>query len=343
MDKRVIFAVAGSGKTTHIINSLSLDKRSLVVTYTENNYNHIKCKIIEKFGFIPRNITVQTYFTFLYSFCYLPFLHFAWNSKGINWDYPPSYTLKLRRADKRFYIDSYSRLYSNRIAKLVVENAAQDVRARLEKYYDNFLVDEVQDFAGNDFNLLKMLCGSEIGILFVGDFYQHTFDTSRDGQTNANIFDDFTKYKKHFSDVGLKVDTDTLSHSFRCPPSVCEFISGKLGIYIKSSKKDEYGVHYIDDAHAITELFNDDRIVKLFFKEHHKYPCYSNNWGKSKGLDKYGDICVALYSKAFQGYMSNDFSGLPASSRNKLYVACTRANKDLLLIAEENLKKFRVG
>lgn len=32
MDKRVIFAVAGSGKTTYIVDSLSRDKRSLIVT-----------------------------------------------------------------------------------------------------------------------------------------------------------------------------------------------------------------------------------------------------------------------------------------------------------------------
>lgn len=34
MDKKVIFAVAGSGKTTYIIDSLTQDKRSLIVTYT---------------------------------------------------------------------------------------------------------------------------------------------------------------------------------------------------------------------------------------------------------------------------------------------------------------------
>ena len=34
MDKKVIFAVAGSGKTKYIVDELSLDKRSLIVTYT---------------------------------------------------------------------------------------------------------------------------------------------------------------------------------------------------------------------------------------------------------------------------------------------------------------------
>ena len=50
MDKRVIFAVAGSGKTTYIVNELSLEKRSLILTYTDGNYDNISRKILAKFG-----------------------------------------------------------------------------------------------------------------------------------------------------------------------------------------------------------------------------------------------------------------------------------------------------
>lgn len=341
MDKRVIFAVAGSGKTTHIVNSLSLEKRSLVITYTENNYNNLRSRIIEKFGVMPGNIMVQTYFTFLYSFCYKPFLHYIWNSKGINWDVPPNFTLRLKRTDRRFFVDSYSRLYSNRIAKLVIDNAIRDVRARLEKYYDQFLVDEVQDFAGHDFNLLKEICKSDVDVLLVGDFYQHTFDTSRDGPTNRSLFDDFARYQKNFSDIGVMVDADTLSNSYRCSPSVCEFVEKSLGIKIASNKEKETGVRYLYGEKTLTELFYDDNIVKLFFKEHKKYPCHSNNWGESKGLDGYLDVCVVLYPKALEAFGKGDFSKLPASSRNKLYVACTRANRSLYFISESEIIEFK--
>ena len=49
MDKKVIFAVAGSGKTSHIVENLSLNKRSLIITYTTANYDNIKAKILKKF------------------------------------------------------------------------------------------------------------------------------------------------------------------------------------------------------------------------------------------------------------------------------------------------------
>jgi len=45
MDKRIILAVAGSGKTTHIVNSLSTNKRSLIITYTISNLENLSKKI----------------------------------------------------------------------------------------------------------------------------------------------------------------------------------------------------------------------------------------------------------------------------------------------------------
>jgi len=37
MDKSVVFAVAGSGKTTHLVTALDEMRRFLLVTYTEAN------------------------------------------------------------------------------------------------------------------------------------------------------------------------------------------------------------------------------------------------------------------------------------------------------------------
>jgi superfamily I DNA/RNA helicase len=342
MDKRIIFAVAGSGKTTHIVSSLSEESRALVITYTDNNHHHLRKKICDKFGLIPTNVTVMTYFTFLYSFCYKPFLHITWRAKGINWEIPPHFTLQLKRTNPKFFVDQNSRLYSNRIAKLIeVSGVVDDVKRRLEKYYDFFFVDEVQDFAGHDFNLLKALSSANINICFVGDFYQHTFDTSRDGNTNSTLHDDFSLYQKHFVDSGITIDTKTLSRSYRCAPEICTFIREKLHIYIESHKEISSKFHHLAEEKQIVEFFYDEEVVKLFFKEHYKYQCHSNNWGKSKGLDDYGNVCISLYPAAFNAFKSGDFSALPASSINKLYVACTRANRSVFFVEEAKLRSFK--
>ncbi|RVR13821.1 DNA helicase UvrD, partial [Escherichia coli] len=99
-------------------------------------------------------------------------------------------------------------------------------------YYDELLVDEVQDFAGQDFNFLLKLCRAEITVLCCGDFYQHTFDTSHDGNVNSTLHDDITRYEARFDAAGFKVDRDTLNRTWRCSASVCEFITGQLNIRI---------------------------------------------------------------------------------------------------------------
>ncbi len=342
MDKRVIFAVAGAGKTTYIINSLTLEKHAMIITYTENNYQHLRKRVIQKFGLIPENITILTYYNFLYSFCYKPFLHDRVRAKGINWKVPPPFTLRFKRSDMRFYMDSSRRLFSNRIAKLVTQMGVVDnIIGRLSKYYDQFFVDEVQDFSGHDFNLLVDLCAAELNINFVGDFYQHTFDTSRDGTVNKRLYEDFEAYKSIFEAAGMTVDTSTLSHSYRCTPEVCRFITEKLGIEIYSHKSEQSEVVFVSEPEEVMEKFRCGKTVKLFFQNHARYPCFSQNWGKSKGQDHYCDVLVFLYPAAMKAFEEEKFQNLPASSRNKLYVACTRANDNLYFAEEATVRKHQ--
>ena len=102
------------------------------------------------------------------------------------------------------------------------------INKRIEKYYDYLLIDEIQDFAGHDFNLIESIAKTNCEILFVGDFYQHTFDTSNDGNVNKNLFNNYELYKKRFESMGLAIDTTSLSNSYRCSKTVCDFIKAKL-------------------------------------------------------------------------------------------------------------------
>ena len=71
-------------------------------------------------------------------------------------------------------------LYSNRLALLLEkEGVLDDIRLRISRYFDEFIIDEVQDIAGRDFTFLESLMENSINMLFVGDFYQHTFDTQK--------------------------------------------------------------------------------------------------------------------------------------------------------------------
>ena len=342
MDKKIILAVAGSGKTRLLINSLNLKERALLITYTTNNFSNIRQRIIEKFGYFPDNITIYSYFTFLYSFCYKPFLALKVKARGINWD--TKLPLYKKSNEPAYYIDTSRRLYHARIAKLLAkQKIMNDVIARLEKYFDAIFVDEVQDFAGNDFNFLSSIAKANLKLLFVGDYFQHTFDTSRDGNVNGTLYDDHVKYKKRFEEMGLLVDTETLDKSYRCSPSVCSFISDSIGIEISSHRSDDTTVSLIENKVLVDEKFKCNDTVKLFYQDSHKYPCYGQNWGDSKGQNHYEDVCIVLNKKSYELLKACKLNELPPRTKNKLYVACTRARNNLYLVSNEHIKKHKLA
>lgn len=107
MDKRVIFAVAGSGKTTYIVDHLSSEKRSLILTYTDSNYENLSRKILTKFnGIWPNSVTLMTYFSFLYNFCYKPYFADRVRAKGITYDSNPN--LKIPHTSMKYYLSPSS-------------------------------------------------------------------------------------------------------------------------------------------------------------------------------------------------------------------------------------------
>lgn len=337
MDKRVIFAVAGSGKTTHIIDNLNLENKFLLITYTINNVHNLRTGILKKFGYFPENIKLYSYYSFLYGFCYKPFLHSLLETKGINFEQIPFKFAK--KSDRNYYIDKYNRLYSSRIAKLIIEQGvAKYLIERISKYYDFILIDEIQDFAANDFNLLKEMSKAALNQLYVGDFFQHTFDTGRDGNVNSGLHDNFETYKMAFQKMGLNLDLNTLSKSYRCSPTVCKFISENLKINIESHRSDTTEIKFIDNSDEALAIFNNPNIVKLFYREHYKYNCFSRNWGDSKGENMYFDVCAVINKTTMTYFEKNKLDQLAPTTKNKLYVALSRTKNNLYLIPDTLLK-----
>lgn len=335
MDKRVIFAVAGAGKTTYIVEHLSLQKRSLIITYTDNNYNNLQNKILKKFdGNWPENITLMTYFSFLLSFCYKPFLSNWVNVKDLYFEKNPNQYDQQTRIS--YYMTPNRYLYHNRLSLLLEKmDILDDIKARVEKYFDEFVIDEIQDIGGRDFNFLEKIIDMNVNILFVGDFYQHTYDTSRDGNVNSNLFDNIDKYEKRFVNKGFVVDKISLQKSWRCGEKICDFVRTHLGIVIYSNVADnDSNIEFVSDPTMIKNIIEDDRVIKLHYQNSAKLGWGHKNWGDTKGEDKYRDVCVMLNKSTAARYKNSELDKLPIQTRNKLYVAITRAHNNVYLINE---------
>lgn len=341
MDKRVILAVAGSGKTTYLVNHLSQNKRTLIITYTDNNYDNIRDKILREYRESwPENVTVMRYFQFLYQFCYKPLFSDECKAKGIDFDSSPPRWAKKRT--KLFYLTNSNYFYSNRLAAFLEDfNATSEIKRRLEKYFDEFVIDEVQDIAGRDFNLLQSLMSANLNMLFVGDFYQHTYDTSRDGTVNKTLFSDIDSYEMRFSKAGIFVDKTTLQNSWRCSKAICDYVRENFGIMIYSAKtSNENIIICVTDPLKIEKIYKDPAVVKLHYNGAAKYGKGHKNWGDTKGQDCYTDVCVLLNKTAYLQYTNGTLQNLAMTTRNKLYVALTRAKGNVYLIEEAAIKQF---
>ena len=337
MDKKVIFAVAGSGKTTHIVETLSKDKRSLIVTYTNANHENLRRKIIKKFnGEWPENISLMTFFSFLLRFCYKPFLADDIRARGINYKNKPEQYLK--KSSLRYYLTPERYFYSNRLSMFIIEKAGvlDEVKERMVKYFDEFIIDEVQDIAGRDFTLIENLMETGINQLYVGDFFQHTYDTSLDGNVNKSLFDNKKSYEKRFRDRGFICDTTSLVNSWRCSPSVCQYITDNLGIEIHSNKAlgEDTEIRFVSDPVEINQILSNQDIVKLHYQKAAEFGTDHRNWGETKGEDDYHDVCVFLNKKTANERAKGNLQSLVPRTKNKLYVAISRAHGNVYLLNE---------
>lgn len=341
MDKKLMLAVAGAGKTTYIINKVCAEyKKVLIITYTDANYSNIISRLREKNdGVIPEGISVFKYFTFLYRFCYKPFLSDYVGARGINYESNKNRYAKSTNLD--YYLDSSDRLYSNRISLLLDKtDAIKDVQNRIKKYFDCVVFDEVQDISGRDFSFLEEVMKIDMNMLYVGDFYQHTYNTSADGKVNASLFDNLDKYVERFEKAGVTYDDKTLIKSWRCGEPVCKYVREKLGIIIYSNRGEQGSVDFVDSEDRIREIWEDPEIIKLHHQKASNYGAGHRNWGETKGEDCYQDVCVLLNQTTMRAYKEDALLKLATATRNKLYVAITRAKGNVYLIDEEKAKKL---
>lgn len=344
-NKKLIHAVAGSGKTRFIIDNIDPSKRNLIITYTVNNQQILEQRLIKKFGRIPKDTHIFGVFEFLYTFCLVPY--FYGRPKGINFNY-----IKKNRWDNNS-VDKDGRIIHNQLSHALLEgkiiyNKIQrklehSYLDRIDQFFDFIFVDECQDFGAYDFEWMLSLSKLNATVYLLGDFYQKTYSTSLSGNKGKGIHSDINKWFEAFKKNDFDVDVTSLSNSHRCPPEICEFIKEKLGINIISSKP-KCGLEKIKLLKKRDEIdcvMRNDDTMKLFYQKSSQYDCNSLNWGESKGAE-FNNVCVVLNNETWNHYEKDTLSNLAPSTKAKFYVACTRALANLYLVAEKEVANYKL-
>lgn len=364
MGKKLILAVAGAGKTYSICHYIDPSKRNLILAFTNQNINNIKSELIDAWGTIPDKTYVSTFDSFVHKYCLMPYEPSIKKSFGVEikthkkltFKEPPSKQIKTSnnryiRNPKYKTKDEFEHYcddgyyYCSTMTELLLNSKDSNkkklinrILKNINQFFDQVMIDEFQDFREKNFDFLIALSKNMNNITFVGDYFQHSVSgKNNSGKPFKNVnYDDFLKKMKGYK---FEVDTSTLSKSRRCSKDVCDFISKKLNIPIKSEGLNEGKVIMLNDMTEIKKVLYNDSIVKLVYQEANKYNFNSINWSYSKG-DTYSCTCVILIP-AYDNINDIEFSPTSNITLNSLYVAITRSEGNVYLVKNKDFKKIK--
>lgn len=369
---KLIIAAAGAGKTTYLMQqALETNANVLITTFTIENTECIRQKFINKIGYVPNHVTIQTWFSFLIQHGVKPFqgslrrelfektitgLHFCEQQSGINY--------YIRKRNKKIpilfneneefmqhYFDRDMRIFSDKLSKFVcrANNATGGkVVERISKIFPNIFIDEVQDLSGYDLTLIDLLFRSSANILLVGDPRQTTYLTHWEKKNQKYHFGkitDFIKNECRKSDK-IIIDTTTLNCSHRNNESICNFSSLLYNNFPVTSictcetchpKQQHEGIYAIQEkeVYQYIKLYN-PTILRYNSKKEVGESNGIFTFGSSKGRE-FNDVLIFPTEKMEKWLVEFDNSIFEPTTKAKFYVAITRARFSVAFVVSEQI------
>lgn len=338
---RIVICAAGGGKPTRIVQEATsgADARSLLATYTHNNEQEIGRKFYARGRVIPANIEVMTWFSFLLRELARPYRRAIHGRRieSIQWEEGRSvpYIPESKIAAHYFAADRY--IYSDKIAKFVCEcdrRTSGAVMRRLAMRFDHIYVDEIQDLAGYDLEIVELILKAGVKLTLVGDHRQATFRTNQAKKNQAfsgiNIIKGFRAWEKaglahltyeqqthrchqHIADLG-----DSFFPSEPPTPSLNTVVTGHDGVFIVATGKVEAYV-----AAYAPQVLRFDRRTSCA-----NLPAM--NFGESKGLT-FDRVLVFPHALAKKWLLTGKIAHIE-NSLARVYVGATRARHSLAFV-----------
>lgn len=357
---KVVVASAGSGKTTHLVNlalAVPATERVLITTFTESNEEGIRRKFAEVAGCIPANVHIETWFSVMLRHGIRPYQS-AIIETDIRGMVLVNQQSALRGRDKRgkpfywgedaperHYLSKDGKVYSDKIAKLAfrLDQANEGaVLSRLSRIYRHFFIDEVQDMAGYDLDIIQLLMKSDMAVVAVGDPRQITYRTHREARHSKYADGRIIEYFKVALDKGVQceIDETSLKVSHRNSAAICELSSelypdlsasepcaccregqGHEGLYVVGSLD---VAEYLGMCSA-TQLRH-NASVKV--SEMHDVMTF----GSSKGLG-FDHVLIYPTVDALE-WLKDRETKFADQTRARLYVGLTRARRSVGVVAD---------
>lgn len=344
-NKYIHVSSAGSGKTTYLVNNAinEKDRKGLITTYTIENLNEIHNKFISKNQCIPKNIEIMSWYSFLIRECARPYQNFLYEKNRIESLFfvegKSALYAKKSNVEKYFFYDG-KYIYSDKISEFIIEINKKSnglVIQRLEQQYDFLCIDEIQDLAGYDLDIIELLLESSIEIHFVGDPRQGVFSTNNSakykrfrGESIADLFKEW--------EIAGKCQIIDRNFSYRCHQTICQFADNLYPNYPRTKSKleevvEHTGIFFIKLADLEVYLKKYNPVVLRYSKSTNFLQGSALNFGSVKGLTF--DRVLILPNGPIKDFLKlGKIEKLATSTKSKLYVAITRAKFSVAFLYE---------
>jgi hypothetical protein len=345
---KIVVASAGSRKTTYIVKeALSSPTDSiLILTYTIDNINQIRNYIIRENGFIPTNITILSWFSFLLQECVRPYQNVVYSETRIETVYFPPEIGKFK-ADRRFIkkenIKSYFLVggkyiineHISEFSCLCNDKSNGKVIGRLEEIYSKIFIDEVQDISGYDFDIVELLLKSKIQCYLVGDCRQATYFTTCSpkykkykGKNIINLFN-------YWENKGLCSIIEK-NDCYRSNQIICDFADGfyphlakTQSFYVETTGHD--GLFTIKESQVFRYVEKYNPTILRWDKSVDTFGLEAKNFGTTKGQTF--DRVLIFPTDGFKKYLTD----------GKLTKVVKTKNKTTKIVSEEIKDSFHLA
>lgn len=349
MSNLVYIAAAGSGKTTTLVRkacALPSSEYVLILTYTDSNEKEIKNKFYQEKGYVPQNVAIQSWFSFLVQHLIKPYQNYLTDDnfviKGLamlqNSGKKSKKAYRIPKTNwEKYYFTKHQKALTEKLSELAydcnIKSGGKSIQ-RLCDIFENIYIDEVQDFAGYDLDLIKLFFLSKSNVILAGDPRQTIYLTNHNGNKNigfrnGKILDYLSKQKVLRGKY--QVDINTLNSSRRCCPEICEYASIITPIFDKTTSLTDYHNHFCG-VFLVKENSKTDFLRQYNDSIQLRHSILTNkidsnyavmNFGDSKGMTF--DSVLIYPTQPMVKWIENHNESLEEISRNKFYVAVTRA------------------
>lgn len=338
---KIVISAAGGGKTTRVVDQALGHKEgaTALVTYTRNNVREIQLKAYGRVRAIPPQVEVVSWFSFLLRELARPYRAILHKRRidGIFWAEGKSVPLVPAAKTAQHYFHDGNRIYSDKLSKFICEcerKSGGRVMRRLRQRFSYIIIDEVQDLAGYDLDVLELMLKSGIQITFVGDHRQATFATNNSPKHKAFAGPAIIKKFELWKKAGL-ASIEYEQHTHRCNQAIADLGDSFFPDEPKTvSRNDTVTGH---DGVFLVQAADVAEYVRRFSPQVLRYsvgtdcgPFEAMNFGESKGLT-FERVLIYPHGPA-RKWLASGEPGDVQKSATKMYVATTRARYSVAFV-----------